>query len=104
MIDTLVCWKCGASIDYLTPPIERLDACKACGAEIHVCKMCFDYDTSYAHHCREPIAEEVKDKERANFCDFFKPKPDVYVAQDTTEGDDAMEKLEDLFGPSDSDP
>ncbi len=104
MMDTLVCWKCGASIDYLTPPIERLDACKACGAEIHVCKMCVDYDTSYAHHCREPIAEEVKDKERANFCDFFKPKPDVYVAQDTTEGDDAMEKLEDLFGPSDSDP
>lgn len=104
MMDTLVCWKCGASIDYLTPPIERLDACKACGAEIHVCKMCVDYDTSYAHHCREPIAEEVKDKERANFCDFFRPKPDVYVAQDTTEADDAMETLEDLFGPSDSDP
>ena len=103
MAELLVCWKCGESIDYLTPPIARLDACKACEAEIHVCKMCVDYDTSYAHHCREPIAEEVKDKERANFCDFFKPKPGAYIAQDTSEADSALGTLEDLFGGSNSD-
>ncbi len=103
MAEELACWKCGESIDYLTLPIERLDACKACGAEIHVCKMCVDYDTSYAHHCREPIAEEVKDKERANFCDFFKPKPDAYVAHDTSEADESLTKLDDLFGGRNSD-
>ena len=103
MAEELVCWNCGESIDYLTPPIARLDACKACDAEIHVCKMCVDYDTSYAHHCREPTAEEVKDKERANFCDFFTASPDAYIAQDKSEADGALSKLEDLFGGSDSD-
>ena len=34
-----------------------------------------------AKHCREPIAEEVKDKERANFCDYFKPRPGAYSAR-----------------------
>ena len=60
--------------------------------------MCVDYDTSYAHHCREPTAEEVKDKERANFCDFFTPKPGAYIAPDTSEANESLSKLGDLFG------
>ena len=47
-----------------------------------------EYDTSYASQCREPIAEEVRDKTRANFCDFFKPNPNAYVAGN----DDAVAK------------
>jgi len=74
----LVCWKCGASLAVLTLPLRRLDVCKACNAELHVCKMCVDYDTSYAKHCREPTAEEVRRKDEANFCDFFKPTSGAY--------------------------
>jgi hypothetical protein len=40
--------------------------------------MCRFYDTRVAKACREPMAEEVKDKERANFCDWFQPRPDAY--------------------------
>ena len=36
--------------------------------------MCVEYDVSYAKHCKEPIAEEVRKKDEANFCDFFKPR------------------------------
>ena len=36
--------------------------------------MCVEYDTSYAKHCKEPTAEEVRKKDEANFCDHFKPK------------------------------
>jgi hypothetical protein len=36
--------------------------------------MCVEYDTRVAKHCREPTAEEVRDKTAANFCDHFKPK------------------------------
>jgi hypothetical protein len=43
-----------------------------------------EYDTSYAKHCREPTAEEVRKKDEANFCDHFKPKAGAYVAK--TEG------------------
>ena len=71
MSDSPVCWKCGASLAELTLPLLRHDACKRCGAELHVCKLCRFYDVTVAKHCREPIADLVRDKERANFCDYF---------------------------------
>jgi hypothetical protein len=94
----LVCWKCGASLAALSLPLLRRDECPACHAELHVCRMCVDYDVSVAKHCREPIAEEVRDKTRANFCDFFKPRPGAFVAKDTAAADQARMDLEGLFG------
>lgn len=37
------------------------------------CKNCTWYDTTAANQCREPTAEFVSDKERANFCGMYKP-------------------------------
>ena len=97
-MNTLVCWKCGASLAALSLPLRRLEECKACGAELHVCRMCVDYDTSVAKSCREPIAEEVKEKERANFCDYFKPRPDAYKPPDETAANQSRAALEAMFG------
>ena len=94
----LVCWKCGASIADLSLPLRRLDECRNCGAELHVCKLCEWYSTAVAKHCREPIAEEVKDKERANFCDYYKPKPGAYAAAPEAAAAKAKADLEALFG------
>jgi ribosome-binding protein aMBF1 (putative translation factor) len=94
----LVCWKCGASLEALTLPLGRRDECKACRAELHVCRMCVDYDTSKAKHCREPTAEEVRDKEHANFCDFFKPRPGAWQPPDQRSLDASRAGLEALFG------
>ena len=80
MAHGLTCWKCGASLEALSLPLRRLDECKACHSELHVCRMCVEYDTRVAKHCREPTAEEVRDKTEANFCDHFKPKVGAYVA------------------------
>ncbi len=93
----LVCWRCGASLAELSLPLRRLDACKACNAELHVCKMCMEYDVGYAKHCKEPTAEEERNKESANFCDHFKPKAGAYVAKDTGELSRAKSALDDLF-------
>ena len=93
----LVCWKCGASLADYSLPLRRLEECRKCGAELHVCKLCEWYSTSVAKHCREPIAEEVKDKERANFCDYFKSRPGAYSAP-TVEAAKAKSDLEALFG------
>ena len=98
MAHDLVCWKCGASLAALSLPLRRLDECKSCGAELHVCRMCVEYDTSKAKHCREPIAEEVKDKERANFCDYFKPRADAYQPPDIAEATRSRAGLDALFG------
>lgn len=98
MSHSLVCWKCGASLAALTLPLRRLEVCASCGAELHVCRMCVEYDTSKAKSCREPIAEEVRDKEHANFCDFFKPRPGAFQPRDAGEIARAHAGLDALFG------
>ena len=60
--------------------------------------MCEFYDVGKAKHCRETIAEEVKDKERANFCDYFKPRPNAYSSTNQTAAEKAQSELAALFG------
>lgn len=98
MSHDLVCWKCGASLAALSLPLLRRDACRVCRAELHVCRMCVDYAVGIAKQCREPTAEEVNDKQHANFCGFFQPRSGAYVAADTSAADKARTELEKLFG------
>ncbi len=100
MAHDLVCWKCGASLAELSLPLRRLDECRACRAELHVCKLCVEYDVAIAKHCREPTAEEVRDKKHANFCDHFKPRAAAFKARDVREADAARSALDALFGKS----
>jgi hypothetical protein len=51
--------------------IGRRDVCPQCGADLHCCLNCGFYDRDASKQCREPVAELVKDKGRANFCDYF---------------------------------
>lgn len=73
MIDNLICWKCGAALDDLPQPLSRRAECPACHAELHACRLCRHFAPDKAKQCREPVADEVKDKTRANFCDWFQP-------------------------------
>lgn len=73
--DTLGCWRCGAAIVDEPLPLSRTAECRQCRAELHVCLMCEFYDPAKANACREPIAEPVADKTRANFCGYFKARP-----------------------------
>jgi ribosome-binding protein aMBF1 (putative translation factor) len=98
MAHDLVCWKCGASLAELSLPLRRLEECPKCHAELHVCRMCIEYDTRVAKHCREPTAEEVNDKTHANFCDHFKPRAAAYTPPNTAEVAKAQTELEKLFG------
>ncbi|MBS0379941.1 MAG: hypothetical protein JSS29_15790 [Proteobacteria bacterium] len=100
MAHGIVCWKCGAALEALTLPLRRLEECPQCRSELHVCRLCVDYDVRVAKHCREPTAEEVRDKEHANFCDHFKPRPKAYTPPDTAAVDKARAELDRLFGKS----
>ena len=98
MDNGLKCWKCGASLADYTLPLRRLEECRACHAELHACRMCEFYDTGVAKHCRETVAEEVKDKTVANFCDYFRPTTAAYRPGDLSATDRARAELEALFG------
>ena len=52
--------------------VGRRDTCPSCMADIRTCKMCQFYDPKAYNECRESSAERVQDKEKANFCDYFK--------------------------------
>lgn len=53
--------------------ISRREECPHCRADVHVCRNCQFYDPKAYNECREPQAEVVREKDRANFCDFFQP-------------------------------
>jgi hypothetical protein len=59
--------------------------------------MCEFFDTTYGDACREPVADPPGDKERANFCGYFRARPGTYVPPGD-EGRRAREELEALFG------
>ncbi len=71
------------------------DECPHCGADLHICKNCFFYDVTAENDCREPSAELVLDKERANFCECFRPAEDDQAAAGP--GDEVKKQLEALF-------
>lgn len=97
-MEELHCWRCGASLKDLTPPIERRDECPVCRAQLYVCRFCEFYDPRVAKQCREPVADEVKDKERANFCGYFRPNPQAYVPADHSAANKSKAELDALFG------
>ncbi len=94
----LVCWKCGTSLHAITLPFRRMEVCPQCDAELHVCKMCTYYDPRVAEACLEEQAEEVRDKERANFCDYFKPSPGAFATPDKAAARASRTELDALFG------
>jgi len=99
----IVCYRCGASLTVLSLPISRRDQCPECSADIHVCKMCCHYDRAVVRQCREDGAEDVTEKERPNFCDWFVANENAFDPEQKSEADAAKAALDALFGGSNED-
>ncbi len=98
MTEQYFCWKCGTTLADLILPLSRRELCKACNADQHVCKMCLYYQPQLKNMCDEDRADPPVDKERVNFCDYFKPAPDVRPAARQDKLAAAKSELEALFG------
>lgn len=101
-MDVLHCWRCGAGLKTLSLPLSRMDECPECSVSLHVCRMCSFYDPGVAKSCREDDADEVKEKERPNFCDYFDPTPDAFDAAVAAADAKARDQLDALFGGDDA--
>ncbi len=66
------CHKCGGLVDI--EKVSRRDECPSCGSDLRVCLNCTFYDAGRADQCVEPQAERVKEKDRSNYCDYFRFK------------------------------
>ena len=68
------CFSCSKAVALATG--ERVgfrDVCDACRADLHVCRNCMYHDPAAYNECREPNAESVGSRDRANRCDYFAP-------------------------------
>jgi hypothetical protein len=65
------CWHCAMELTALD--YGRGETCSQCGRDTKVCKGCEFYEASAPNACREPQADPVLEKERSNFCDYFRP-------------------------------
>jgi len=101
MSHNLACLRCGASLSALSLPLSRRDQCPECSADLHVCRMCVHFDKSVPRQCREDGADDVTDKDRPNFCDWFKPSDMAFDASASAAADAAQDALAALFGDDD---
>jgi hypothetical protein len=63
--------------------------------------MCRHFDVAVPRQCREDDAEDVVDKERLNFCDWFVPREDAFDPAVKVEADRSRQNLDALFGDGD---
>lgn len=94
----VTCFHCGRVYSF-ADRLPRKETCPQCGSDLHCCRNCTFYDPAAPKECREPVAEYVRYKDRANHCDYFDPKK----PSDTTSGkvkdtqDQARKAWENLF-------
>jgi hypothetical protein len=98
MPEDLRCYRCGESLAALTPPISRHDACPSCLNYLHVCRMCVYFDASAPRQCLEDDAEDVVEKEKLNFCEWYKPSPAAFDPAHKSHENKASNELQALFG------
>jgi hypothetical protein len=93
----MLCHHCANEIK-IEGMITRGNECTQCGSDIRCCLNCANYDVAAHNRCREPQAEWVSDREKANFCDFFRPNERAATGHTgTATTEDARRAFEDLF-------
>jgi hypothetical protein len=70
----LQCFACQKELQFSDSKISFREECPHCRADVHVCKNCHFYDPKAYNECREPSAEVVREKDRANYCEYFQPR------------------------------
>jgi hypothetical protein len=85
------CYKCQNPVTLEF--VSRRDECQVCGSDLHVCLNCVFYDETKSNKCREPQAEYVKEKDRSNYCDYFKFKDDQQKQSDKETAEMLWKKL-----------
>lgn len=81
-----ICYHCGAVIENLRP--GRSDECPGCRRPLRVCRNCRFYD---------PQAETVGDKEKPNFCEWFRFGETAGAESSGVGKDDVRQRFDALF-------
>jgi len=74
MDNKITCWSCKEEIE-IEDKVTRQTLCPNCESPVKCCFNCLHYNKEAFHQCNESaIAEWVRYKEKANFCEYYKPR------------------------------
>lgn len=97
----IACFSCGEVLSF-EGVLGRGAECSRCMADVRVCKNCEHYDERAYNECHETIADRVKNKDRSNFCEYFRPRQAARLGDGAGRALSAQElakqRLEALFG------
>ena len=78
--------------------------CPNCSSHLHVCRQCEHYDARVLGQCREEDAEEVREKDRVNFCEWFRPSHAAFNSKEYDAHRESQSAADALFGGADDHP
>ena len=94
----LYCFSCSKKLDLNHgQKIVKNEECPYCYASLHSCRMCHYYEPQAYNQCREPNAERIVEKEKANYCDFYLVKTETGKASQNKSKSDLLAQAEALF-------
>lgn len=96
------CTACGEKRLIMLGDVVPTDAtCAKCGADLHTCSNCINFDTSVHWECRKnaEIPARIPKKRDRNDCPLFTPKLAQEFAKDSAKGSpgDARSAFDALF-------
>ena len=92
-----VCYFCGTKLDEKLE-VYRSSTCVHCKKDLKICYNCRFHSLGAHMDCLESIAEPVRDKDRSNFCDYFRFKDSTVKSSSRDQGKRAKEDFQKLFG------
>ncbi len=94
----IVCWHCGVSVREEPLPLSTYAECYHCRAQLHCCRQCQHFNPRLRADCDEPRAESHSEREKANFCDWFKLRREFVEPGEKAPSVNHQTELNTLFG------
>ena len=98
MTQNVVCWHCGVSVSEEPLPLSTYAECRPCRAQLHCCRQCQHYNPRLRVDCDEPRAESHSEREKSNFCDWFKLRREFVEPGGKAPSVNHQTELNTLFG------
>jgi hypothetical protein len=92
----VVCFQCHTELIFIDTVGFR-EECTKCGSDVHVCKNCEHYDPKVYNECKETSADKVRDRDRANYCEYFRARGSASTSAAGKAKNDLLSAAEALF-------
>jgi hypothetical protein len=98
MSSNWLCWQCKSAVTDQPLPLSTYAECRDCRAQLHCCRQCQHFNPRLRVDCDEPRAESHSEREKSNFCDWFKLRREFVEPGEKAPSVNHQTELNTLFG------